>query len=104
MDFLKAIEALNAGQCVRRRAWKITTNMVAGNSVPLLYNVAGSQFTVNRAPLTDLLPAGTVVNYHAHVDKLEVIAGVVHASVYAFGNDDFRATDWEICMPEIKGD
>ena len=60
MDFGDAIKALKAGKRVARAGWN-------GKNM-FLYLVQGSTFPVNRAPLTEHFPEGTMMSYHAHID------------------------------------
>lgn len=60
LTFGDAIKLLKDGKKVARSGWN-------GKDM-FLYLVAGSEFIVNRPPLTDLYPTGTKVQYHAHID------------------------------------
>lgn len=59
INFGLALEALRMGYTLRRQNW---------GKGKYLYLVPGSTFEVNRAPLSDLLPPGTVVPYRSHID------------------------------------
>ena len=56
--FNKALEIIKAGGKVSRDR---SLNW-------FIFLVQGSTFQVNRAPLNTILPAGTEVNYRAHID------------------------------------
>jgi len=60
MNFGKALEAVKEGERVARSGWN-------GKGI-FIFLVPGSKFTVNRAPLLGIHPAGTEIEYHAHID------------------------------------
>lgn len=91
MNFGHALEALKAGEKVRRAHWK---------NVRHIYLVAGSQFNVNRAPLLGLYQEGTPVDYKPHIDAIlpapEGDFDTVHSCVWTASMGDVLAEDWEI--------
>jgi hypothetical protein len=89
MDIGQAVKELQNGKLVRRAGWN-------GKGMYLLL-VPGSRFEVNRAPMNRIFPAGTMVDYHAHVDMKTAQGYIVpwHCS-----QTDLLATDWE----EADGD
>lgn len=60
MNFSQALELIKAGKRVQREGWN-------GKGM-FLFLVPGSTFEVNRPPLLGILPEGTMVEYHAHID------------------------------------
>lgn len=85
MNFGQALEALKAGQKVQREGWN-------GKNM-FLFFVPGSTFEVNRHPLLGIYPAGTVINYHAHVDMKTAQGDVVP---WVCAQTDMLADDWVI--------
>ncbi len=85
MNFGQALEALKCGSKVSREGWN-------GKGM-FLFLVPGSTFEVNRAPLLGIYPAGTVVNYHAHVDMKTAQGDVVP---WLCSQTDMLAEDWGI--------
>lgn len=99
LSFGEAVDfALQNGRCVRRASW-------AAGQPDFLYLVKGSRFTVNRAPLTDLLPPGTEVEYRAHIDAIWTYApGIVGAAVWTPTVADVLATDWVEVEPPVASE
>ena len=60
MNFSDALNEIKAGEKVARSGWN-------GKGM-FLFLVPGSTFAVNRPPLLGIYPAGTEINYHAHID------------------------------------
>lgn len=85
MNFGQALEALKTGSKVSRDGWN-------GKGM-FLFLVPGSTFEVNRAPLLGIYPAGTVVNYHAHVDMKTAQGDVVP---WLCSQTDMLAEDWGV--------
>jgi Protein of unknown function (DUF2829) len=85
MNFSQALEALKFGNKVSREGWN-------GKGM-FLFLVPGSAFEVNRAPLLGIYPAGTVVNYHAHVDMKTAQGDVVP---WLCSQTDMLADDWGV--------
>ena len=83
MDFSKALELIKAGKRVQRAGWN-------GKGM-FLFLVAGSTFTVNRAPLLGIYPEGTQINYHAHIDMKTADGYVVP---WLCSQTDMLADDW----------
>lgn len=86
IDFGGALRLLRNGQCVRRRGWN-------GKGM-FLYLVAGSTFTVNRAPLNTIYPAGTEVVYRPHIDMRAADGSHIP---WLASQADMLASDWEVC-------
>ena len=85
MDFSLALNALKQGDCVARDGWN-------GKRM-YLYLVSGSVFKVNRAPLNELLPEGTEVNYRPHIDMKTADGEFVP---WVASQSDLLAEDWFI--------
>ena len=85
MNFGQALEAMKCGNKVSREGWN-------GKGM-FLFLVPGSTFEVNRAPLLGIYPAGTVINYHAHVDMKTAQGDVVP---WLCSQTDMLAEDWGI--------
>lgn len=88
LNFGQAIEALKRGERVARAGWN-------GKGMFAFY-VNGSKFNVNRAPLNNIYPEGTEVEYRPHID-LKAADGTV--GVWNPNMMDILAEDWEI-IPE----
>lgn len=84
MDFSTALLHIKSGHKVARKGWN-------GKGM-FIFLVAGSTFTVNRAPLLGIYPEGTVVNYHAHVDMRTADGQIVP---WLCSQTDMLADDWE---------
>jgi hypothetical protein len=87
MDFGSAILALKQGNKVSRSGWN-------GKNM-FLFLVPGSKFEVNRPPLLGIYPAGTTVEYHAHVDMKTADGMVVP---WLCSQTDMLAEDWGIVV------
>lgn len=85
MTFGLAVEAMKKGAKVARSGWN-------GQGM-FVYLVAGSTFTVNRAPLLGIYPEGTEIKYRPHMD-LKTADGSV--STWAPSGSDALAEDWQI--------
>jgi hypothetical protein len=83
MNFGEALERVKDGQRVARGGWN-------GKGM-FIFLVPGSQFTVNRAPLLGIYPAGTVINYHPHID-MRTADGVIVP--WLASQTDMLAEDW----------
>jgi hypothetical protein len=90
-DFQFALSALKNGACVARKGWN-------GKGM-FLFLVPGSQFEVNRAPLNVLFPAGTVINYHAHIDMKTADGMIVP---WLASQTDLLAEDWMLVTNAIS--
>lgn len=82
-DFGWALMQLRQGKLVRRRGWN-------GKGM-FIYLVQGSTFTVNRAPLTDIYPAGTEITYLPHIDMKTATGECVP---WLASQSDILAEDW----------
>lgn len=84
-SFSVALERLKNGERVARSGWN-------GKGM-FIFLVQGSQFAVNRPPLNQFYPEGTIVNYHAHVDMKTADGQIVP---WLCSQTDMLAEDWEI--------
>lgn len=85
MNFGDALSNLKVGQKVARAGWN-------GKDM-FIFLVPGSQFQVNRPPLLGIYPAGTIIDYHAHIDMKTADNQVVP---WLASQTDILAEDWEI--------
>lgn len=85
MDFSEALLELKDGNLVARQGWN-------GKGM-FLFLVPGSTFAVDRPPLLGIYPAGTTVDYHAHIDMKTAQNDVVP---WLASQSDLLADDWEI--------
>jgi hypothetical protein len=85
MDFSDALGVIKQGGKVARAGWN-------GKGM-FVFLVPGSQFTVNRAPLLGIYPAGTEVKYHAHIDMRTADGQIVP---WLASQTDLLANDWQI--------
>lgn len=85
MTFGEALEALKDKQRVARAGWN-------GKGM-FIFLVPGSRFEVNRAPLLGIYPAGTMIDYHAHIDMKTAQGYVVP---WLASQADLLAEDWEL--------
>ena len=85
MTFSQALEAIKEGCKVARQGWN-------GKDM-FIFLVPGSSFTVNRLPLLGIYPAGTEINYHAHVDMRTADGQIVP---WLCSQTDLLANDWEV--------
>jgi hypothetical protein len=83
LSFGLAVESLRKGLKVARAGWN-------GKGM-FLFLVAGSTFTVNRAPLLGIYPAGTVINYCPHIDMKTSDDKIVP---WLASQTDILADDW----------
>jgi len=58
-----------------------------------IYLVPGSSFVVNRAPLAELLPAGTEIQYQPHIDYND---GQNNCSPWTPTQGDLLASDYYV--------
>lgn len=89
MNFGEALEGLKGGMCVARKGWN-------GKGM-FLFLVPGSTFQVNRAPLNEIYPEGTTINYHAHIDMKTATGEIVP---WLASQTDVLAEDWDLVDPE----
>jgi len=85
MNFSKALELLKQGQKIARTGWN-------GKDM-FLYLVYGSQFEVNRKPLNEVYPEGTVVTYRPHIDMKTADGDHVP---WVASQSDLLASDWYV--------
>lgn len=92
-NFSDALDELKNGELVARKGWN-------GKGM-FLFLVPGSEFVVNRAPLNVIFPAGTLINYHAHIDMKTADGTIVP---WLASQTDLLANDWVLVSHEIIGD
>lgn len=85
MSFSLALTVLKKGLRVARQGWN-------GRDM-FIFLVPGSHFEVNRPPLLGIYPAGTPIDYHAHIDMKTAQGDVVP---YVASQTDLLAEDWLI--------
>lgn len=85
MPFGLAMEAMKKGLKVARKGWN-------GKDM-FIFQVPGSTFEVNRPPLSDIYPPGTVINYHSHIDMKTANGDIVP---WLCSQTDMAADDWFI--------
>lgn len=56
-----------------------------------IFLVNGSTFTVNRAPLNEIYPEGTEINYRSHIDMRTADGSIVP---WVASQTDLLAEDW----------
>lgn len=91
MTFGEALAALKEGKRVKREGWN-------GKGM-FLFLVPGSTFQVSRAPLLGIYPAGTTINYHAHIDMKTAQDTVVP---WLASQTDVLAEDWCLLYDEAE--
>ena len=85
LSFGMALTLLKRGYLMRRRGWNGTGLFI--------YLVPGSRFQVNRAPLNEIYPEGTTIDYSAHIDMKTATGQCVP---WLASQQDMLAEDWEI--------
>ena len=83
MTFSEALERIKEGQRLARAGWN-------GKGM-FVFLVNGSTFEVNRMPLLGMYPAGTIINYHAHIDMRTADGTIVP---WLASQTDLLAEDW----------
>lgn len=83
MNFSEALELIKNGTRMRRAGWP---------SNVCVFLVVGSEFEVNRLPLSAMFKPGTRVKYSPHID---VCIGE-NVSVWDAQTMDILGEDWEI--------
>ncbi len=86
-----AVKQMRNGQKVTRSGWN-------GKGM-FLFLVPGSTFEVNRRPLSDLYPPGTMITYNPHVDMRTADGSIVP---WLASQTDLLAQDWEL-VADIAG-
>ena len=85
LTFGLAVEALKKGQKLARAGWN--------GKCMFVFLVNGSTFNVSRAPLLDIFPEGTEINYPPHID-IKNVDGSISTWVPSIG--DVMAEDWQV--------
>ena len=85
MTFSEALVLIKAGQQLARSGWN--------GAGMFVFLVQGSTFIVNRAPLLGIYPAGTEINYHAHIDMRTANGQIVP---WLASQTDVLAEDWQV--------
>jgi len=85
MTFSAALSCLKEGKKVTRPSWN--------GSGMFVFLVPGSVFTVNRAPLLGIYPAGTEISYSPHID-IRLANGDI--GTWSPSNGDVLAEDWTV--------
>lgn len=89
MNFSQALELIKEGRKLTRSNWNGKGQFV--------YLVAGSKFTVNRAPLLGIYPEGAEITYHPHIDIKTVSSqDMICCGTWFPSMGDVMAEDWEI--------
>ena len=83
MSFSGALAMLKGGIKVARIGWN-------GKGM-FLFMVDGSQFAVNRAPLNEIYPEGTVIDYRPHIDMKTADGQIVP---WVASQSDLLVDDW----------
>jgi Protein of unknown function (DUF2829) len=87
LDFADALSSLKQGGRVTRTGWN-------GKGM-FVYLVPGSQFKVNRLPLSAIYPEGTSIDYRSHLDMKTADGSCVP---WVASQTDLLAEDWEIVV------
>lgn len=85
MTFSDALRLVKMGVPVRRAGWN-------GKGL-FIFMVQGSSFTVNRPPLNELFPEGTIIDYRGHIDMKTVDGSIVP---WVASQTDLLGEDWEV--------
>lgn len=94
MDFSKALELVKEGKKLARSGWNgFARKDWNEKSQMFVYLVQGSNFVVNRKPLTEFYPEGTEIEYHAHID-MKTAQG--YCIPWLASQADLLAEDWEL--------
>lgn len=84
MNFSEALMLIKQGNLVTRSGWN-------GKDM-FIFLVPGSKFEVNRAPLNEIFPEGTVIEYNPHID-IKSVDGKI--TPWLASQTDLMAEDWE---------
>lgn len=82
-NFEAALSYVKAGGKATRNGWN--------GDDQFIFLVDGSTFEVNREPLLGIFGAGTLINYHPHIDMKLVDGSIVP---WLASQGDLLATDW----------
>jgi len=94
-DFPTALDHIKNGPPERRKWAREGWN---GTGM-FIFLVQGSQFEVNRAPLNEIYPEGTVIDYRPHIDMKTANGQIVP---WIASQSDLIEEDW-ICV-DSKGE
>lgn len=83
MTFSDALDHIKKGRRMARMGWN-------GKGM-YIFLVPGSTFEVNRPPLSDIYPPGTVINYRPHIDMCDAEGKIVP---WLASQTDVLAEDW----------
>lgn len=84
-SFSDALVAVKQGCKAARAGWN--------DKGMFIFLVPGSTFEVNRPPLLGIYLAGTVINYHAHIDMRTADGQIVP---WLASQTDLLADDWQL--------
>ena len=85
MNFSSALECVKEGALIQRAGWN-------GKKMFVFY-VKGSNFAASREPLSTIFPAGTEINYRAHLDIRTADGTIVP---WVASQTDILANDWQL--------
>jgi hypothetical protein len=85
MDFSEALDKVKSGRKIARTGWN-------GRGM-FLYLVPGSMFSVNKAPLLGIYPAGTTVTYRPHID---LVTADGQSVPWVASQTDLLEDDWVV--------
>lgn len=85
MTFEEAMGHIKQGALLQREGWN-------GKGM-FVFLVRGSTFNVNRAPLSEIYPEGTEINYHGHID-MKMADGRIMP--WTPSQADMLAADWQV--------
>lgn len=89
MNFSEALNWIKKGERLSRQSWRVS---LGHTPTRFVYLVQGSEFTVNRPPLNEIFPAGTVVRYCPHIDIRNADGS---CGVWTPTQSDILADDWQ---------
>lgn len=84
-DFAFALRNIKQGKKLARQGWN-------GKGM-FIYLVQGSVFEVNRKPLNEFYPQGTMIEYQAHIDMRTADGKCVP---WLASQSDMLGNDWQI--------
>lgn len=94
MNFSEALELIKQGKKLARTGWNGFARKDWNEEKRMfVYLVHGSEFTVNRPPLSTMYEEGTKIKYHAHID-MRTAQG--YCVPWLASQTDLLSEDWEI--------